>query len=266
MNWWYSYFKSNPITVVDAGARGSLEWAKKIAFITNMYAFDPDPQAISELGAKYKSHSFNKLKLFQEALGTINNCILYKTSKPSMSSLHLPEPENYDLQYSLYGQKHDWQNALKITEEIKVNCIGIDDLITRENIPSIDLLKLDTQGSELDILQSAVETIKTGGIKVIIAEVSMFPVYKNQTLFSDLDIWLKDRDYIMADYRVYPPEQWDKNRTVPGISLKHERKVYAMNGDAVYFLNADKGSNYTTKESIEKVSLIMAMLGYTSIA
>jgi FkbM family methyltransferase len=261
MNWLHSYL-SDPLYIIDAGARGDLEWLKKIASIANVYAFDPDPEAIAQLSKKYKAHPFKKLELFQEAIDRNNaESILYKTSRPSMSSLLSPEPENYNMQYALYGQKSDWKNNLKITEEIKVNSIGIDEIVKRENIQNIDLLKLDTQGNELDILKSAEQTIKEGNIKIIITEVSMFPIYKNQALFSDLDIWLRENDFIMADYRVYPPEPWHRGKKV----LKNERTVYATSGDAVYLLNPNKPKNYNQK-STEKTALVMAMLEYTSIA
>jgi FkbM family methyltransferase len=44
-------------------------------------------------------------------------------------------------------------NGFDVTQELEVDCISLAQFVQEENLSRIDFLKLDTQGSELDILR-----------------------------------------------------------------------------------------------------------------
>lgn len=69
-------------------------------------------------------------------------------------------------------------------EEITVNRL---DTITAENrISRISLLKVDTQGYELEVLKGSSGLLAAGNIDVIQLEVNFSPLYQHQPSFSDI--------------------------------------------------------------------------------
>ena len=70
----------------------------------------------------------------------------------------------------------------------------LDEMVTHENI---DLLKIDVQGYELDILTHGVKTLEKSGIVLI--EVGYSAIYKNQPLFSDVDLFMRKNGFELVD-------------------------------------------------------------------
>lgn len=56
----------------------------------------------------------------------------------------------------------------------------IDRFVAEENIPSIDVLKLDVQGAEYLVLKGAEKSIAASRINLIYSEIITQPTYKNQ--------------------------------------------------------------------------------------
>ena len=71
----------------------------------------------------------------------------------------------------------------------------LDDI---EEARHTDFLKLDTQGSELLILENAVETLRH--VSVIQTEVSFVPLYKNQAMFADVDRFLREQGFMFHTF------------------------------------------------------------------
>jgi hypothetical protein len=70
------------------------------------------------------------------------------------------------------------------------------DAWARENgVRYVDYIKLDTQGSELDILRGALRVLET--TRIIDLEVEFNPIYENQPLFSDVDFFLRSRGFVL---------------------------------------------------------------------
>lgn len=61
-----------------------------------------------------------------------------------------------------------------------------------------DLIKLDVQGSEIDILQGAVDTIRNDR-PVLITELSLVPYNAGAPTFFDVHIYMESIDYVLAD-------------------------------------------------------------------
>jgi len=93
------------------------------------------------------------------------------------------------LNYNLAGEgnagtKKTSRNFIKN----KVNTNSLDNFINSENIKSIDLIKLDTEGTEVDILKSGIESIK-----------KFQPIIISETLFNttekELDFFFNTLSY-----------------------------------------------------------------------
>ncbi len=69
--------------------------------------------------------------------------------------------------------------------EIDVNQISIDEYIIQKNIKKIDFLKIDTEGSEYDIIKGATKNIKK--IKLILFEHHFDDMISKEYKFSDIN-------------------------------------------------------------------------------
>lgn len=63
---------------------------------------------------------------------------------------------------------------------------------------TVDAIKLDTQGSELDILRGASRALSS--CTLIEIEVEFNPIYEGQNLFCDVDRFLRDRGFVCGEY------------------------------------------------------------------
>lgn len=64
--------------------------------------------------------------------------------------------------------------------DIVVDHLSLGELCSIEGLSEIDILKLDTQGHELDILRGQTELLRSGRIKYILAELLFAPLYAAQ--------------------------------------------------------------------------------------
>lgn len=80
--------------------------------------------------------------------------------------------------------------------------VGLDAWCQDADLPGVDFLELDAQGSELDILQGCKHLLATSilGLQV---EVEFYPVYNDQPLFSDIDTYLRPLGYCLFDLSRY---------------------------------------------------------------
>lgn len=93
-----------------------------------------------------------------------------------------------------------YQETTKIYEgfqPIRVPTITLDELIDKHNLPIPDFIKLDTQGSELDILKGASKIM--GKTPLIFTEMPIIEYNKGAPKFSDYMDFFKAHDYIPVD-------------------------------------------------------------------
>ncbi|MDB5362933.1 MAG: hypothetical protein JWO51_4230 [Rhodospirillales bacterium] len=117
------------------------------------------------------------------------------------SSLLDPAPEygSYGCEVSLVGREGDMDvtgarydvsfgNEIRVVRSVDVETRALDDLIGDGKLPygaPPDVLSLDTQGSELDILLGARQTVRTG-VLALATEIGFHALYRNQALFARL--------------------------------------------------------------------------------
>lgn len=80
---------------------------------------------------------------------------------------------------------------------IKMPTVTLDELIEEHNLPIPQLLKLDTQGSELDILEGATKLI--GKTQMIVTELPIIEYNKGAPKISDYLDYFRAHDYIPID-------------------------------------------------------------------
>ncbi len=70
--------------------------------------------------------------------------------------------------------------------QILIETNTIDNYCSINNIKEIDILKIDVQGSEIEVLKGALDMLKNGRIKLIYIETYFKQQYVNQPLFHDI--------------------------------------------------------------------------------
>src|SRR5581483_5358136 len=111
---------------------------------------------------------------------------------PGCSSLYEADPTVIDL-FSSIGASVGGNFTVSSTAEVKTT--RLDDV---EGLPAIDFMKLDVQAAELDVLKGATRTLES--VLVIETEVEFVPLYKNQPLFGDIQVFLRDRGFLFHKF------------------------------------------------------------------
>jgi FkbM family methyltransferase len=202
-----------PLTLADVGSMGGVEaeWAAlNEAGLARVIGFEPDAR---------------EFKLLPRRDGvTYHNCALaarggqamtlHVAREPGKTSLY---PPNMEL-LRRFPRPERWETVSKI-EIAGERVRSLDEIVE-----GCDFIKLDTQGSELDILKGG-EKVLAGvlGLKV---EVEFLELYKGQPLFSDVDRFIREAGFELVDLRrVY----WKRSELLDF----HGRGQLAF-GDALY--------------------------------
>ncbi len=197
--------------ILDVGANsgqyGSL-LRSELGYRDRIVSFEPLTAAHAALTARAAA---DPLRLWEvaprAALGSINGTTKIHVAGNSVSSSILP------MQHAHAAAAP--QSVGQGMEEITIR--RLDDVV-RERGVTIDrhvLLKIDTQGYELEVLQGADETVAAVG--VIQTEMSFQPLYTGQPLFDEVYAYLADRGFTVFDI-------------VPGFSDPHSGCLLQADG------------------------------------
>lgn len=173
-----------PLTVVDVGCRwGPAELWRKLPNV-RLFGFDPDAAECERL-----NQSAGPLARFvPTALGaSAGTAELHLAAEPACSSLFPPD-----------GELAKDRPGLALTNEVGRTQIQIDALdawLDREGVERVDFLKIDTQGSELQVLKGASGALATAA--AVEVEVEFNPIYLGQPLFSEVDSFLREQGFVL---------------------------------------------------------------------
>jgi FkbM family methyltransferase len=138
---------------------------------TKIFAFEPLPIF------QVKS---SRINLNQVALGAhIGTAQFYVCKHNASSSLILPYLESRWLRKKA---KILGSSPKDLYEEIQIQLTTIDKVVNDNSIKSIFILKIDTEGSELDVIDGARESLRTGIIRNIQVESHDNDLRKSQKL------------------------------------------------------------------------------------
>lgn len=222
----YKTISDNPISFVDVGARGGVhDIVDKLAEKTSIIAFEPDSEEFIRLNKEIeKGHPYSKL--------IIESCGLYNYEGKSKLFL-LSAPTNHSLKNSnpIFTQRYDMPKFAQVGHtEVDVNTL--DNVIFekyKEDKFAGEFIKLDTQGTEFEILEGAKRTLSERTVAVV-TEVSFCQIYEDQKLFSDIELFLRGFGFSFYGFTSNHERscrQLDKTK-----ERGRERAFYA---DAVFF-------------------------------
>ena len=192
-------------TVIDAGARYGIHpsWRGFRAPLS-YFAFEPDKTEADRLRALNDNA---QVEIIDNALGCARGIReLHILRHRGQSSMLEPDPESFWFKNYRKGEG-------EVVDRVLVDCETIDKFACEKDI-GIDFLKLDTEGTEFEILQGATGQLERN-ILGIRSEVNFQREYKNQPLFGDIHAILIVRlRFLFDEYGLF----WTRFASQPVLS------------------------------------------------
>lgn len=203
----------------------------------DIVGFEPNPEALAKLNQQKGPNE----TYLPNAIGDGKRHTLHLCAASGMTSLLTPNTEVLNLFHGF----PNWGRVLA-TEEIDTT--RLDDIPETEGI---DLVKIDIQGGELMVFQNA--TKRLADALVIQTEVEFLPLYVNQPLFGDVDVFLRSQGY--AFHRFFPTV----SRTIQPMLVQNN--IYAglsqtVWGDAIFVRDFTKLSRLSPRQLLAMAAIL----------
>ncbi len=228
--------KNKKIIALDVGAQGGFNSDFFFPEKYNLFFEDILIEPIKTEALKLKEKKF-----------VINKGLWNKKEKKTLyildkrlgsSSMYKPDKNKFDL-YNMDNKDFD---NFKITRTIEIECDTMSNQLSELDIKSLDYLKIDTQGAELEILKG-IGNFRPLLIKI---EAHFFSMYKNVPDWNKLVNYLGDLNYVLIDWK----EIGGHNTRVP------------VEADMIFIpnFNNETGKNLI-KDNAEKFISLMLIFG-----
>lgn len=146
-----------------------------------VYAFEPTPGLC-------KLKSGRRVKVVKVAAAEKSGtATLYLNLKPHTNSL---------LPFVKQG------GALTTHSTVEVPAVSLDDFCREVGVQQIDVLKIDTQGTELQVLVGATGLFNKGAVKVVVVELQSTSIYAGQCKRGDVGKFLSHYGFVLKHERV----------------------------------------------------------------
>jgi FkbM family methyltransferase len=218
--------RAKPLGFVDIGARGGAHpLVEPIAGLTAVLGFEPDVEECDRLNGDVSvAERWAKFHIEPIALAEGDGVArLHFLSTPTNHSLLRPNL-GFTHRYNMVKWQEIGGAPIKTTSLDKV----LFDIRAKEDYWG-EFVKLDTQGTEYEILRGAQRTIAERTV-AIVSEVEFFQVMEGQKLFSEVEMFLRQRGFAFYGFATIGNRSCkllDKSR-----ESGRERLFYA---DAVFF-------------------------------
>jgi len=160
------------LTLVDVGAAGAPLDVGAVSALCDVHAIEPREDA-----PVTDEHRFAKLYRHNIGLaGVGGRHRLHITSEPTASSLRRPN--------IAVAKRYENNSTFDVVAESEIECMTLADFAVKNEIAHIDFIKLDTQGTELEILRGAQGFLDR--VSIIRTEVEFVDLYEGQGLFDDI--------------------------------------------------------------------------------
>lgn len=194
----FQEFNKQPLGFVDVGARGGIHsTVHSIAGLTEVLCFEVDSRDVELIESQYKrEYDFSRVVVLERALASRAGRRKFYVTKAPLNTSFLEPNAHFINRYKAH--------KFKVVKSFPVSTKTLDSTIYQKGMEVNrfgEFLKLDTQGSEHDILQGAKKMLKDRCL-AIWCEVEFFEIYKNQKTFTDIDAML--RKFGFCIYGLYP--------------------------------------------------------------
>jgi FkbM family methyltransferase len=157
---------------------------------SKIYAFEPNINTFQQLVANIG----NSVRCVNAGLGSEEKAEKIYTYSNNLASTHA----------SIYKEVFSVFHGTNDIIESEFQMMALDDFCEKENIDTIDFLKIDTEGNELNVFKGGKSMISNGRVKIIQFEFGEGDVFSR--------VFLKDFYNILTDYNIY---RIDSERLIP---------------------------------------------------
>jgi FkbM family methyltransferase len=208
------------LTVLDIGANKG-QWTRALLDVfgdrvARVHMFDPSPENYRELSNREDNlaglgpEESERITVHPSAMGrTPGMATLYTNDDGSPLGSLYPHEENG------YLSRPMTQIRLDTTIEVPVDTV--DEFISRSEIASVDIMKMDTEGHEMEVLRGAARSIHVGKIKLILFEFGLHQI-ESRDFFKDFWQFLTRRLY-----KMYFVDNDGKIQPIPHYQYRWER-------------------------------------------
>ncbi|MDP8245329.1 MAG: FkbM family methyltransferase [Candidatus Hinthialibacter antarcticus] len=264
MNNWFDFaaFSQNafgaaiqqaPLGFIDIGARGGVHpLVEPIAGSTQVLAFEADAEECSRLQKLLHGNTqWAHIDLAPIALGASEaDAELHLLSTETNHSL-LPPDNEFTHRYNM----EKWREI----ETVPVKTRSLDSIVYGDypnNQYYGEFIKLDTQGTEYEILLGAERTLRERCVAVV-SEVAFFPIYKGQRLFSDVESLLRKQGF---SFYGFTDMAYRSKRLIDKTKQKSNERIFYA--DAVFFKDPlpGGGRRISLNDRQKMVLILCAML------
>ena len=200
----YLYFIKKTPYIFDVGANTgqSIKRFRNIFPNCIIHSFEPVKECFDSIKLKYNEKN---IILNNFALGESNKNRKFNHNTLTYTSSFL-NINNKNKNSFLYEKEKNNKPKVKIEK--------LDHYVKQNNIKNIDILKIDTQGYEIKVLQGAMHLLKKrGGIKFIELEVTIQDIYiKSPNLF-EIDFIMHKNNFILYQLGEFSSENINNKLT-----------------------------------------------------
>ncbi|MFE2282693.1 FkbM family methyltransferase [Streptomyces sp. NPDC059443] len=209
--------------------------------------FEPQPDALDELRRRKGPYE----TYLPDAIGDGATHTLHVAEASGMTSLYKPDPNRL----GLFNGFTEWG---RIREEIPVDTRRLDDVA---EVGAFDLLKIDIQGAELMVFQSARQ--KLAEAVAIHTEVSFVPLYEDQPVFGDVDRELRRQGFIPHAFTAV--KRWPIAPVVFGGDFR-QAQHQLLEADVVYVRDFGHPESMTDEQLKQLAMVAHHVYGSTDLA
>lgn len=238
-------FAERPFVTVDVGALGGFNprW-QAFAPHLQMIGFDPQEPRQDVPGRTILPYAVGA----RREVRTMN-----LTRAPALSSF-LPVTEMWKRRSCVFNE------LAEIVRQVEVETVGLDDICAETGQGAVDFIKIDTEGTELDVLKGAEGLLKSS-VLGIETEFFFHETHQGRCTFADVDSYLRGQGFVLFDIK-----PWRYSKTaLPCI----EQSRYGLSpfgqsigGDALYLRDvaADNPADaWVTPVEIAKLICLMEL-------
>ena len=143
----------NPTLIFDIGANQGDYSKNFLASGAEIYCFEPVPNTFERL--KNNIGGSANVTLINKGMSDVEGTAIIYDYENSAGSTHA----------SLFKEVFEVYHSE--TKELEIELITVDHFLEENNIEHISLLKIDTEGNELKVLQGAKKTLENGKVDII---------------------------------------------------------------------------------------------------
>lgn len=222
----------SPVHVLDVGAN-PVEGAAPYAHLlgrgqATVTGFEPNEAVCAGLADAASAQE----RYLPHALGDGSAGTLHLTRHSGFSSLYHPDAAS--------ARHLRFDGSMTVRETAAIGTRRLDDLA---DIPPVDVLKIDVQGSERAIIANARTTLARA--LVVQTEVRFFPIYEGEPSFGDLETELRSQGFLFHSFDFL---KHARPRTAFASRLRRRAHTQVVDGDGFFVRDLRRMESFTDAE------------------